>query len=145
MTEQSSQLVVAHREAKHKFIYFLLASAGASIGFAISINSKLPLSWPSVLVITAILFWALSFACGIRAITLHHRMIAANSQFLKQLAQVPNAQKEGYIQDAEKKVFQPQGDRLNCWETAQIVSIGFGALLLMAWRIASAYPDFTPF
>ena len=60
------QLQEAHREALDKYTYFLLAGAGAAIGFALNQTHDVTLSWSKLPLGVAVLCWGLSFYFGCR-------------------------------------------------------------------------------
>lgn len=133
-----------HHDSKEKTTHFLMARAGASIGFAISLKEALPFAWPDVLIIAAIVCWAGSFFAGIRSTEATRRVISTNSLALETL--------HGYEDEAREQIkaemIQPTYDKFQgqgrFWSEAQLYSLLLGAFLIMCWRIAAAYPDFHP-
>lgn len=59
-----SDLHKAHQAAQEKYTYFLLAAAGAAIGFAIQKTEGLTLSWWLLPVALATICWGISFHFG---------------------------------------------------------------------------------
>ncbi|MPS30529.1 MAG: hypothetical protein E2576_14455 [Alcaligenaceae bacterium] len=59
-----SQLHQQHITHLQKHTYFLMASAGACLGFAITQTSTAMLAWPHVPLGIAVLAWGLSVWCG---------------------------------------------------------------------------------
>lgn len=52
------------RNSQDKYIYFLLAAVGASIGFAVSQTQGMSLALSQIPLGISILTWGLSFFCG---------------------------------------------------------------------------------
>ncbi|NUB43643.1 hypothetical protein GEU84_004535 [Fertoebacter nigrum] len=143
MSEQI-ELHKLHFATREKLIYFLLASAGAAIGFAITLRDSLPLEWPSILVILAIGVWAVSFWAGIRAIMNINHFVYANAGYLKAQNEVPVGYHPALFEIATEASFDPIQKRISRWQKLQLYGLVLGALFLMIWRVALAYPDFFP-
>lgn len=62
------ELVKSHKSMKEKSIYFLMAAAGACIGFALTQAKDLKLEWQHAWLATALACWSLSFLFGFWAI-----------------------------------------------------------------------------
>ena len=52
------------RTSQDKYSYFLLAAAGAAIGFALTQTQGKPLSWSQLPLALAVVCWGLSFYFG---------------------------------------------------------------------------------
>ena len=63
------ELYRAHRAATEKYTYFLLAAAGACVGFALNQTRDAALLWSQLPLAAAVVCWALSFYCGCRQVT----------------------------------------------------------------------------
>ena len=71
------------RESQSKYTYFLLAAAGAAIGFALTQTQDESLAcsqWPLEL---AVFLWGSSFFCGCRHLTYVNSTLYANVVLLK--------------------------------------------------------------
>ena len=90
------------------------------------------------------LFWALSFFSGIRSLDLTRFMLVLNSKAIDFRANLPPYQVEPFDAEAERLVYGKTGRKLVRWRRCQLYCLIAGALTLMLWRIAAAYPDFNP-
>ena len=68
--------------SQEKYHYFLLAAAGAAIGFAVQKTDGIALSWWLLPVACATMSWALSFWCGCMAIRWVNTAMSANYHLL---------------------------------------------------------------
>src|SRR5690554_2121292 len=73
----------AHRTAQEKYTYFLLAAAGAAIGFAVTRTSDAPLAWSQVPLALAVSEWGLSFFFGCRHLNYVQSTLYANNELLR--------------------------------------------------------------
>jgi hypothetical protein len=78
-----SDRVKAHQTGQEKYTYFLLAAAGAAIGFAVQKTVDLALSWGQLPVGLACLSWARSFYCGCRTLEWVQACLAANKAMIE--------------------------------------------------------------
>jgi hypothetical protein len=60
-----SELHKAHRDSAEKYIYFLLAAAGAAIAFAATQTQSATLTWIKLPLGLAVLCWGMSFSAGV--------------------------------------------------------------------------------
>lgn len=143
-----SELLELHRQHnanREKLTYFLLASAGAAIGFAITLEQQLPFNWPSILVISAITLWAISFWSGIRSLTYMRRFLYVNTKYLETRAETHPQLHETLKKAAIDISFDPLSSRVMFCESVQLYTLVFGAICMLVWRIATAYPAFNLF
>lgn len=77
------ELYKQHGAAQDKYTYFLLAAAGAAIGFAVQKTEGLRLSWQLASCGVAVLCWGLSFYCGCKNISWVKASIFANYSLLQ--------------------------------------------------------------
>lgn len=73
----------AHSQAQEKYTYFLLAAAGAAIGFAVQKTEGLPLSWWLLPVGIATVIWGASFYCGCKNLDRVSAATSANFNLLQ--------------------------------------------------------------
>lgn len=139
-----TEIFKVHSASRERLVHFLMASAGAAIGFSITLQKTLAFSWPDILVIIAICAFALSFWGGVRTSKHTHHLIYVNGKYLQEKSKYESAV-HPYIKDiVEKDSFEPIQNRIVRWSVVQTHALVFGAVTLMAWRIASAYPEVTP-
>ena len=138
------ELTKTHHAFSEKIVYFLLASAGASIGFVINQRETLLLAWPDLLLIMAIALWGLSFWAGIASLRSAVKLIGLNARLLEQ-----QGFSEPQFHEALKETARPRFDyeqkRLRFWKNVQFLSLVGGAGAVLVQRIAAGYPWFNPF
>lgn len=145
MANLERELRQLHFASTEKLTYFLLAGAGASIGFAISLEQALPISWPSIIIIVSVLCWAASFFSGIRSITIAQSSVAINASIVGDIENVPSGQIPRLKEIANEETFFPLSKKMRFWQISQMYSLILGAMFLLFWRIAKGYPNFDPF
>jgi hypothetical protein len=129
-----------HQTGQDKYTYFLLAAAGAAIGFAVQKTEGLMLSWWLLPVATATVSWAGSFFAGCRnlywvqasfsanfsLLELHNGSHSQQPQNPEQLAAAIRGVESALSHNANKaKLF---GD----WQFRLLIA---GAVFFIAWRI----------
>lgn len=144
MANGNEELFRQHHESFEKLTYFLLASAGTSIGFGITLQDTLSFAWPDVLLIASIALWGISFLFGIKTTNLRRGIIYTNHIMLKEIAKDPvNAdQIRKYAGDLG---FEPKQKKLMLCSSLQLYFLFAGATSILLWRIAAAYPDLAPY
>ena len=55
-------------ETTAKYIYFLLATSGASIAYSVQIANTSKFSWPLLLLVAALVSWGISFYAGCKSL-----------------------------------------------------------------------------
>lgn len=83
MSEEALELYRVHRDIIQRYTYFLLAAAGAAIGFALSQTKGTSLSWSQIPLGAAILFWGVSFFLGCRHIVFGAHAVSLNSDLIR--------------------------------------------------------------
>ena len=81
--EDLLELYKQHRTGQDKYTYFLLAAAGAAIGFAIQKTEGLVLSWWLLPVAVATLCWVVSFYFGCKNLIWVQTTIYSNYNLLQ--------------------------------------------------------------
>lgn len=76
------EIVRTLREWQSKYTYFLLAAAGASIGFSLSQTQGSALSWSQVPLGLAVFCWGVSFFCGCRHLEYVSSTLYSNAELL---------------------------------------------------------------
>lgn len=145
MSATREELFRQHHASTEKLTYFLLASAGTSIGFSITLQDVIYLRWPDLILVAAIIVWAFSFWSGIRVILHRRHLIFANDFMIGQLESSVPTMHEFIKITAEEVGFNPIQKRLVRCSKIQMVTLVVGAITLVFWKIASAYPEFNPF
>jgi hypothetical protein len=78
-----SDLHKAHQTGQEKYTYFLLAAAGAAIGFAVQKTEGLALTWWLLPVAASTMCWAASFCFGCANVNWVQASISANYALLQ--------------------------------------------------------------
>lgn len=81
--DQKLELWRAHRATQEKHTYFLLAAAGACIGFALTQSKDLHIEWMHIPLAAALLCWASSFWLGCRNVDWTLAVISSNMGLLQ--------------------------------------------------------------
>lgn len=76
--EAIAEIRRAHMEGGQKHTYFLLAAAGAAIGFAVQKTEGIDLDQWALPVASAVLCWGLSFYCGCKNVSYLQSALGSN-------------------------------------------------------------------
>lgn len=82
MSEREVEVYRLHREVQQKYVYFLLAAAGACVGFSLTQTKGMPLSLELLPIGVAVALWGASFYFGCRQIQALDVALAINFQQL---------------------------------------------------------------
>ncbi|TFW28579.1 hypothetical protein [Massilia horti] len=136
-----SDIYKAHQTGQEKYTYFLLAAAGAAIGFAVQKTEGLRFSWWLLPVGLATICWAASFYAGCQNLLWVQSTMFGNMALLQ-------------LQNGTHPEQPPGGDYLNAaiegtrqalhgnagtaqsygkWQFRYLV---LGSVLFIAWRVA---------
>lgn len=153
-----SDLHKAHTAAHEKYTYWLLAAAGAGIGFAVQKTDGVALSWWALPIAAATFLWAGSFFCGCKNVEWVNTATSANYGLLQLRSGVHPKQPDHpqLVHAAESRV-QAAIDR-NISKAQRYAILQFrlflaGSLCFIAWRALemwriaklAACVRFTPF
>lgn len=81
--EHTKLMFEMHHASREKYIYFVLAAAGAAIALAINQTLNSQFIWMHYLWILAVFSWAASFFLGIRSIVLLQSIIYIDVELIK--------------------------------------------------------------
>jgi hypothetical protein len=128
MAEPLEVLYEQQARGQEKYIYFLLAMAGAAIAFAIQRTGDSQLAWSQTPLALAVAFWAMSFWFGIQRLDYMDVFRSANMEHLKhRQVNQRREQMEHTMLDANERVI--------WYGRAQLNSIVAGALCFVAWHV----------
>lgn len=138
--QQLQALHKAHSDSQDKHTYFLLAAAGAAIGFAVQKTEGQPLTWWLLPVAAATLLWGVSFFLGCRYIDRVQAAMSANYHLLQLQAGVHREQpRDPTVQAAAltgtSKALQQNVDAAATYGRWQFLTLVAGAVLFIAWRV----------
>ncbi len=83
VSDEHREIVRTLRESQSKYTYFLLAAAGASIGFSLNQTQGLAITWSQLPLGIAILCWGVSFFCGCRYLEYVSSTLYSNAEMLR--------------------------------------------------------------
>lgn len=131
-----------HGASRERLIQFLMASAGAAIGFCVTLQDSLQFVWPDLLIILATLLFALSFLSGDRSLRNFQHLLWVNGTYIQGApAGVPSLVHE----KAKDIVVEKVQKKHKFWSKTQLMALISGSFFLMGWRIAMGYPEFDLF
>jgi hypothetical protein len=81
--DAEKEVYKVHLDSQRKYTYFLLAAAGAAIGFAIKQTENATLNWYQIPLGLSVIFWCTSFLCGCRNLQYVTSTLFANFELLK--------------------------------------------------------------
>jgi hypothetical protein len=129
----------AHSQGREKYTYFLLAAAGAAIGFAVQKTEGLPLSWWLLPVGVAIIFWGGSFYYGCKALDRVSAATSANFNLLRLLqGSHPKQPHEPQLASNARRdveaALQKNIEDAQTYAVRQFRLLVTGAVLFVLWR-----------
>jgi hypothetical protein len=136
-SEKEERLNDALRSLQSKHAYFLLAAAGASIGFAVTRTESLEISWSQLPLLVALVCWGVSFYFGCRQVERVQDGLAKRVGLLELIRSVEMLGRDE-IEELEK-IADEYSDR--CADDAlryrqnQFRLLVLGACSYIAWRI----------
>jgi hypothetical protein len=131
----------SHENGQEKYTYFLLAAAGAAIGFAVQKTEGLLLSWWLLPVALSIVCWGVSFYFGCKNITWVQASKGANYNLLRlhndSHPEQPSNEGEllGAVHGVKSALSENMKKAQFCYEW-QFRSLVMGAVFFIGWRIA---------
>ncbi|MFN0023435.1 MAG: hypothetical protein ACKVS5_05995 [Parvularculaceae bacterium] len=143
MTDGQLKIVEIHHQTTERFVYFLLATAAASIAFAVSQTNELPLKCSQIPLGVAVLCWGLSFGCGCLVRIETHRALHANLEKLSLIrASTENALNSNFVDGRKEKLtneFTSRNKKITCQTHLQISFYAAGGLFFIIWHIIEMY------
>lgn len=143
-SEREALLYKLHRDGQDRYIYFLLAAAGAAIGFALTQTADAALSWWELPLGAAAFCWAVSFYAGCQRLTLIDGYLKVNASLLRaetgrdrvagRNGPAIAALSEGLRADLDKAQI-----RVVMWAKLQFGLLLIGAGLYVAWHVGQMY------
>lgn len=128
------------RVSQDKFVYTLLAAAGAAIGLAVSQTQGAYLEWVHTPLAGAVICWGISFFCGCRFLGYTSSSLYANAAAIKIASgdepTVPDDPK--MIAAAVRgvmKAFEFNSKRANEYGHSQFRFLVLGAVLYVSWHV----------
>lgn len=132
------------QSSQDKYIYFILASTVAAIGFSITQTQDLALSYTQIPLGLSLICWGLSFFFGCRNREYYNSTLYANAELLKvQKGQHPNAGSHpDYIKAASEGILNAindNSDKVIKFGRLQMNMFIVGVLFFVCWRVIEMY------
>lgn len=137
MGDLQQDLCQAHRTAQDKYVYFLLAAAGAGIGFAVNQTQGAKIALSQIPIALSVICWGMSFYFGCRQQYNILSCLRMNITLIQaQLGQEPtvgsNPQTITAATQALEKVIKEISDRANSCIHWQFRMLIIGAIFFLA-------------
>ena len=142
--EAAREVFKAHREAQEKYVYFLLAAAGAAIGLAVTRTSDTALAWAHVPLGLAVACWGISFFFGCQRVLHAHSVLALNLDLLDVQRGVhaltgSDPAMIAYAQEVIRESVEAQQNKVSQGARFQFYFLIAGAILFIAWHVLDMY------
>lgn len=137
-------LYTTHRNIQDKHVYFLLAAAGAAIGFALTQTTSATLHWPQLPLGFAVVCWGMSFYCGCNHVNYAAATVYTNKELLRvKSGRHPDTYGDPQIiqiaADATREAIEKHSNaagRAFRWQFRLLV---LGAALFVVWHVGEMY------
>lgn len=133
-----------HTEGQTQYVYFLLGSTGAALGYALQQMDGVLLSGWASPALLALLFWLGSFYYGCKRINSSHRLLSANFNFL-QLKDGTHPNQPGHpvlltaIMEGVQRTIDDAARESSKFLNCQFLLLGLGAASFVLWRITDMW------
>ena len=137
MSDKTSELTKRHFEAVDKYVYFLLAAAGAAIGFAIQKVDNRLFSYSLIPLGLSVLCWVISFYSGCNCIKNKNMATESNLLAMTQYDFTNNLSREDQIKSINLySKFMTRSKRFSDYQFNFLV---IGVILYIFWSILEMY------
>ena len=142
--ENLREVFKAHRTIQEKYAFFLLAGAGAAIGFALTRTQGAELTWSQIPLAFAIICWGLSFFFGCRHLQYVSSSLAGNIDLIKvESGTHPQTGNRADLIAAASKGIRDalnyNSDKSNVNAKRQFRSLVIGAVFYIIWHMLEMY------
>ena len=136
MSDERNQLYQDFRQLQDRHSYFLLASAGTAIGYALTRSEGATFDWNLMPLVAAIVFWGFSFYAGCKVVYVTGSAVFANMGYLNALNDPTNPYGPAAVREVFMEQILPQfNKRSQRWRNWQLRSLLIGALLYSTWQL----------
>ena len=144
MADERIEIFKTHRAAQEKYIYFLLAAAGAGIALIINQTHDSKLAWSMIPLGLAVLCWGLSFIFGCRHLNYVESILFANSDLLRVEAGMHPSMGMSRahiaaVSEGIRTAIEESSNRAAVYARIQFRLLIAGALLFIAWHVTEMY------
>lgn len=138
------EVIKSHRESISKYSYFLLAAAGAAIGFALNQTQGEDLAWSQLPLGVAVFLWGNSFFFGCRKLQCIQEALFYNAQILRiESGSHPvTGNDPGLVKEASEMARQDFDDKSKSiglygdWQFGALIA---GAVFYVIWHVVEMY------
>ncbi|MDE3235828.1 MAG: hypothetical protein KGO81_07735 [Bacteroidota bacterium] len=135
--DKTTELTKRHFEAVDKYVYFLLAAAGAAIGFSIQKVDNRPLSYSLIPLGLSVLCWGISFYSGCNCIKNKNNATETNLSTMTQYNLTTKISKEDYYKSIDSyAAFMKKSKDFSRWQFNFLI---IGVILFICWTILEMY------
>jgi hypothetical protein len=142
--ESELEVYRALRTGQERYIYFLLAAAGAAIAFVINQTQSTTIAWSQVLLAVATLCWGASFFFGCRHLGYVNSILYANAELIRvQTGRHPQiGEHPQKIRAAAEGIL--EGIETNSQRASGLAHLQFrlfiaGGLMYVCWHVLKMY------
>ncbi len=138
--EQYVEVYRQFQEAQRKYVYFLLAVAGAGISISVKYTMGHCISVSQVPLAIAVVLWGTSFFCGCKFLGIQASLLYTNALLLSFKSKlVPKNQQDLLRLSELDKSFDESFERRSAlgekWGRTQLFLIFYGALFFIEWHL----------
>jgi hypothetical protein len=139
-SEQQIEVYRQHRTSQEKYIYFLLAAAGAGVALAVNQTQGARLSWSKVPLAYAVVSWGLSFFFGCRHLQYVTSTMFANAHLLQvQAGEHPLAgthpQRMAAASEGIREAIKLNSNKASGFARMQFGALILGAICYIGWHV----------
>jgi hypothetical protein len=143
-SDQQLEIYRQLRASQDKYVYFLLAAAGAAIALAVNQTQGAELSWSQLPLGAAVLLWGVSFFFGCRHLGYVNSTLYANAELLKvESGAHPQVGEHPQLMSAASEGIRAAIESNSVWASRyawwQFNCLVTGALAYLAWHIAGMW------
>jgi len=144
MDDDQREIVKALRTSQDKYVYFLLAAAGAGIGLAVNLTQDEKLMFSHIPLAATVLSWGVSFFFGGRHLAYVSATLYANAELFRvQQGQHPEVGAHPQMMDAAvrgiEQAIEHNSERANRFAHWQFRFLIAGAVLFVLWHVLEMY------
>ncbi|MCA3442712.1 MAG: hypothetical protein INF52_04965 [Rhodobacter sp.] len=137
MNEGQKTVRSEYRQLQERRAYFLLAAAGAAIGFVITQFDPARVISSFYFMLFALAALGASFAAGMAYVNAEEQILYANSLFLDLAGEQQTSAELAFLRKtADKASFDPLAKKKRWFGTLQLWLLFIGGLLVPIWKIA---------
>lgn len=137
---QQIEVYRQYRTSQDKYVYFLLAAAGAAIALAVNQTQGAKLSWSQVPLAFAVVLWGLSFFFGCRHLAYVTSTLFANAALLQvQAGEHPLAgthpQQVAAATDGVRAAIESNSNKASTFARLQFGALIVGSVCYLGWHV----------